>query len=392
MRTSWIFAAALALGACGSSEESAPSPQGATPAAPEGQPAAPTPAAPAAPSVLEPLPEVTTDARKVTLGRRLYFDTQLSGDGTIACASCHSLDHGGAEDRRTSLGIHGHEGPINAPTVLNAGFNFVQFWDGRAADLQAQAAGPVTNPGEMGATWEQVVERLTADEGYRTEFAGVYGEGPIDMTRITNAIAEYERSLVTPSRFDRFLRGDTSALSEDERRGHELFTTVGCTSCHRGVNVGGTMYQRMGLVRNYFEQRGTPETEADQGRFNVTHDEADRHKFKVPTLRNIAQTGPYFHDGSQATLEGAVRTMGSVQLGRDLDADQVRLLVAFLGSLTGELPAHARMPGAAPGVDPASPAAGGTAPAAAAPGAPSTPAPATPAPATPTAVAPAAAH
>ena len=332
-----------------------------TPAAGETPAAATAPAAPAAP-VIEPLPEVQTDARKVALGRRLFHDTRLSGDETLSCSTCHSLDHGGAEPRRTSTGIRGQIGPINSPTVLNAGFNFVQFWDGRAADLQAQASGPVANPIEMGATWEQVVQRLSADAELSAEMTAIYGENAVTEANITNAIAEYERSLVTPSRFDAFLRGNQSALTADERRGYEIFQEVGCTACHRGVNLGGTMYQRMGLVRRtYFEDRGGPITDADRGRFNVTQSEADMHFFKVPTLRNVALTAPYLHDGSQATLEDAVRVMGRYQLGRELDADQVRLLVAFLNSLSGELPAHARMP-AAPAEG-----AGATAPAPAAP-------------------------
>ncbi|UJR82861.1 cytochrome-c peroxidase [Sandaracinus amylolyticus] len=349
-----LITSALSIAACGSGE-SASSPTSATPETP---PAASAPTTPSpAPSVIEPLPEVQTDARKVALGRRLFHDTRLSGDETLSCATCHSLDNGGAEPRRTSTGIRGQIGPINSPTVLNAGFNFVQFWDGRAADLQAQAAGPVANPIEMGATWEQVTQRLAADAEVTGELAAIYGgEGAAAVTQanITDAIAEYERSLVTPSRFDRFLRGEQSAITDDERHGYETFQQVGCTSCHRGVNVGGTMYQRMGLVRRtYFEDRGTPITEADMGRFNVTHAEADRHMFKVPTLRNVALTAPYLHDGSQQTLDDTVRVMGRYQLGRELEAEQVRVIVAFLNSLTGELPAHARMPTTAPADAPA---------------------------------------
>ncbi len=333
------IAVALLSSACGSSSSE-----------PSGS-AAPAPiveAAPA-PSPFEPLPDVQTDARKVTLGRRLFHDTRLSGDETISCATCHSLDHGGAEPRPTSVGIRGQVGPINSPTVLNSGLNFVQFWDGRAADLEAQAEGPVANPIEMGAVWDEVVARLAGDSELVAEMTAIYGEGAVTQANITNALAEYERSLVTPSRFDRHLRGEQSALSEDERRGLALFQEVGCTSCHRGANLGGTMYQRMSLVRrSYFEDRGTPVTDADMGRFNVTRAENDRHLFKVPTLRNVALTAPYFHDGSQQTLDDAVRAMGRYQLGRELDADQVRLIVAFLQSLTGELPPHARMPAASP--------------------------------------------
>ena len=348
MRKSTVLIA-LALAACGTPASEEPTP----PAA-----AAPTaPAAPAAPAI-EPLPEPTgLDMRRVTLGRRLFHDTRLSGDQTLSCSSCHSLDHGGAEPRVTSTGIRAQVGPINSPTVLNASLNFVQFWDGRAATLQEQAAGPVTNPIEMGATWEQVVERLSADEALRTEMTAVYGENAVSQETITNAIAEYERSLVTPGRVDRFLRGEQSALTDDERRGYELFASVGCTTCHRGPNLGGTMYQRMGVARRtYFEDRGTPITDADLGRFNVTHQESDMHSFKVPTLRNVALTAPYLHDGSQRTLEDVVRVMGRYQLNRELDADQVRLLVAFLNALTGDLPAHARMPAEAAPADPVPPA------------------------------------
>jgi cytochrome c peroxidase len=254
--------------------------------------------------------------------------------------SCHSLDHGGAEAKRTSTGIRGQVGPINAPTVLNAGLNFRQFWDGRAADLAEQAAGPVANPIEMGATWEQVVANLSGDESYRTTFAALYPDG-ITQANVTNAIAEYERYLVTPSPFDRYLRGEHDAIPELARKGYETFKSIGCTSCHTGRNVGGTMYQKMGLVRDYFADRGNP-TDADLGRFNVTHAEADRHFFKVPSLRNVALTAPYLHDGSRQTLEEVVQVMGRYQLGRELTDAQVREIVAFLSTLTGELPEHAR--------------------------------------------------
>jgi len=325
--------ASLGLAGCGD-EEAAESPATAT--------AEPTPA-PAAEPVITPLVAPEVNLARATLGRRLFHDGRLSGDGTIACSTCHSLDHGGAEDRRTSVGIGGAVGPINAPTVLNSGFMFVQFWDGRAEDLEAQARGPVNNPGEMGSDFTRVIANLSADPTYVSEFATVFPDG-ITEANIVGAIAEYERSLVTPGRFDRFLNGETDALTADERRGYEVFQEVGCTSCHRGPAVGGTMYQRMGLVRDYFAERGTPVTDADLGRYNVTHAEEDRHRFKVPTLRNIALTAPYLHDGSQATLPDVVRVMGRYQLGRELDDEQVRVLVAFLGSLTGDLPDHARVP------------------------------------------------
>ena len=328
----------LALTACGSSTETPPTPV-----------AEPTPPPP---PPVEPLPEhATFDMPKALLGRRLYHDTRLSGDGTLSCASCHNVAAGGAEPRRVSTGIHGQQGPINSPTVLNSGLNFVQFWDGRAATLEEQAAGPVANPIEMGADWAVVVATLQASPTDVQEFSAIYPDG-ITQANVTNAIAEYERSLQTPARFDAFLRGDTSALNAQEQRGWATFTEVGCTTCHRGQNIGGTMYQRMGLVQNYFELRGTPVTDADLGHFNVSHDEADRHRFKVPTLRNVALTAPYFHDGSQEDLAGAVRLMGRVQLNRELTDAQVADIVAFLGSLTGTLPEHALMPTAEPVLPP----------------------------------------
>jgi len=311
-------------------------------------PAQSTRATPATPArePLEALPRAEFDTRKAELGRRLFHDGALSGDGTISCATCHSLDHGGAEARRTSTGIRGQVGPINSPTVLNSSFNFVQFWDGRARDLREQAAGPVVNPVEMGGDWTQILERLGQDALYRESFTNLYPDA-ITQANVLDAIVEYEKSLVTPSRFDRFLAGDTSAITAVERNGYETFKTVGCTSCHQGVNVGGSMYQRMGLVRDYFAERGA-ETQADLGRYNVTHDEADKHVFKVPSLRNIELTAPYLHDGSQQTLPDIVRVMGRYQLGRELTNDQVVAIVAFLKSLTGELPATARMPAAPP--------------------------------------------
>ncbi|MCB9615613.1 MAG: cytochrome-c peroxidase [Sandaracinus sp.] len=304
----------------------------------------PTPAEPA-PEPLAALeaPEVNMD--KVYLGRRLFHDPILSGDGTISCATCHSLDHAGAEPRRSSNGIRGQVGPINSPTVLNAHFNFVQFWDGRAANLQEQAGGPVENPLEMGTTFPEAIERVKTDAWYVERFASIYGgEDPINKENITDALAEYERYLVTPSPFDAYLAGNQEAISEQARRGHATFKEVGCASCHMGVNVGGTMYQKMGVVQNYFEARGGELTEADMGRFNVTQAESDRHFFKVPTLRNVALTAPYFHDGSIEALDEAVRVMGRVQLGRDLEDNQVADIVAFLQSLNGELPEHARLP------------------------------------------------
>lgn len=295
-------------------------------------------------NALQALPDrVEVDERKRVLGRRLFHDTALSVDNTLACAGCHALDRGGTDRRVSSLGVRNQVGPINSPTVFNARYNFVQFWDGRAGNLREQALGPVANPLEMGHTWPNVVAALNRSPDYVAAFRTSYPEG-ITQETVCDAIAVYEETLVTPGPIDRFLRGDDLALNDEQREGARLFDSVGCTTCHSGINIGGTSFQKMGAVRDYFAQRGTPLTAADAGRFNVTHREADRYFFKVPTLRNVADTAPYFHDGHATSLEDAVRTMASVQLGRDLDATQVQRLVAFLRALGGTLPASAALP------------------------------------------------
>ena len=291
---------------------------------------------------LKPLPALgELDMNKLVLGRKLFHDGILSADGTISCSSCHMLTHGGAEPDRTSTGINGQVGPINSPTVLNSSHNFVQFWDGRAKDLREQAEGPVANPIEMGSTWEGVVKRLQGNEEYVADFKELYEDG-ITKNNVTDAIAVYEEALITPSRFDKYLMGDRTAITEAEKKGYETFKEVGCTACHNGVLVGGGMFQKMGLVKDYFTDRGIEITEADLGRFNVTKNPADKHFFKVPTLRNVELTSPYLHDGTRATLEETVRIMGKYQLGRDLTEAQVNSIVTFLKSLTGELPDYAK--------------------------------------------------
>jgi cytochrome c peroxidase len=282
-----------------------------------------------------PLPRaVSAPPGEVDLGRRLFHDPRLSHDGTVSCASCHDLSAGGADARTRSRGVDGREGEVNAPTVLNAAFNFKQFWDGRAATLEEQIDGPVANPNEMASDWPAVMAVLRADPAYVEAFARVFPDG-INQENAKRAIASFERSLVTPSRFDRYLRGDASAISDGEREGYELFKDLGCTSCHQGVNVGGNMFQTMGALGDYFADRGNV-TRADLGRFNVTGRERDRFRFKVPSLRNVALTAPYFHDGHARTLEDAVAMMARYQLGHELSAREIELLVAFLRSLTGE--------------------------------------------------------
>lgn len=282
---------------------------------------------------LQPLPPVVDlDPAKVALGDKLYHDTRLSGDGTVSCASCHGLDKGGTDQRQFSEGIRGQMGGINSPTVFNAGFQFVQFWDGRAADLVEQAGGPVTNPIEMGAQWPEVLARLAQDELLGQDFAAVYPDG-ITQANIQDAIATFEKSLVTPSRFDDYLRGNNEALSDAEIHGFELFTAKGCAQCHVGKVLGGQSFEKMGLKKNYFAGRTL--ADADRGRFNVTKESYDERRFKVPMLRNIARTAPYFHDGSTSELGEAIAVMSSHQLDSPLSQEERDAVLAFLGSLTG---------------------------------------------------------
>lgn len=282
-----------------------------------------------------PLPPAPAlDPGKVALGKKLFHDPRLSRDNSISCASCHDLSKGGTDQSRYSTGINGSVGNVNAPTVFNAGLNVAQFWDGRAGSLEEQAAGPVHNPAEMGSTWDEVMGKLREDGEYRALFRRTYPDG-ITSANIAEAIATFERSLMPPNaRFDRYLRGEKNVLSPDEQEGYRRFVNHGCTSCHQGAGIGGNMFQRFGVMGDIFSDR--PQTKADQGRFNVTGLEEDRHVFKVPSLRNVALTYPYFHDGSARTLSDAVRIMGKFQLGKDLSREDVRLIVAFLNTLTGE--------------------------------------------------------
>lgn len=284
---------------------------------------------------ISPLPlALALDQRRVELGRRLFHEARLSSDGSISCASCHNLTSGGVDRLPHSRGIGGAEGAINAPTVFNSGYNFRQFWDGRAETLEDQVDGPLQNPVEMGGTWPKVIALLSEDSTYGTEFAAVYPDG-VQPKNIKDAIATFERSLVTPnSRFDRFLRGDQDALNENEREGYRLFKRIGCVSCHQGMNIGGNVYQKLGIMEDYFGSRGQV-VAADFGRFNVTRREEDRYFFKVPSLRNVAVTAPYLHDGTVQTLRDAVRVMARYQLGVRLEAAEEAAIVAFLYTLTG---------------------------------------------------------
>ena len=269
----------------------------------------------------------------VELGKKLYFDPRLSKSGFISCNSCHNLSMGGTDNIKTSIGHNWHQGPINAPTVLNSSMNIAQFWDGRAKDLQAQAGGPIANPGEMGFTHELAVDVLQSIPEYVDMFKENFGSDKITINEVTKAIATFEETLVTPnSRFDKWLKGDNNALTKKELAGYKLFKDTGCVSCHNGPAVGGNSYQKMGAV-NTFKTDNPAE-----GRSAVTGDDSDRMKFKVPTLRNIQLTYPYFHDGSAATLTDAVNTMAWVQLGKKFTKQENAQVVAFLKTLTGDQP------------------------------------------------------
>ncbi|MDG6881997.1 Cytochrome c551 peroxidase precursor [Phocoenobacter uteri] len=287
--------------------------------------------------LVQPIPNaLKTDPLKVALGDKLYHDGRLSGDGTIQCHTCHQLGNGGVDGLTTSTGIKGQKGGINAPTVYNAAFNFLQFWDGRAKDLAAQAGGPPLNPIEMGSKhWQEIVSKLENDEAFKQQFLMVYPE--INDQTITNAIAEFEKTLITPdSAFDLYLKGDENALTASQLKGYQLFKENKCDTCHTGVAMGGQSFEYMGLYDDYFAARGTPLTDADKGRFAQTQDPADMHKFKVPTLRNVALTAPYMHDGSVKDLKEAVKVMLHYQSGKDLSEQDVADLTSFLESLTGK--------------------------------------------------------
>ncbi|ONM44345.1 cytochrome C biogenesis protein CcsA [Halopseudomonas pachastrellae] len=282
------------------------------------------------------LPAQITDPAKVELGKQLFFDPRLSRSGFISCNSCHNLSMGGSDNLQTSIGHNWQQGPINSPTVLNSSLNVAQFWDGRAADLKEQAAGPIANPGEMAFTHTLAVDTLRSIPQYSDAFARVYGVEQITIDEVTDAIAEFEETLVTPfSRFDRWLLGDTQAMIEDELRGYQLFKDTGCVACHNGPAAGGNSFQKMGLVSAY--ETANPA----EGVAGLTGQDADRFKFKVPTLRNVELTYPYFHDGAYWTLEEAVDVMARLQLGRQLGDEDIASITAFLKTLTGQQPSFA---------------------------------------------------
>ena len=276
-----------------------------------------------------------TDAKE-NLGRMLYYDTRLSLNHNISCNSCHDLSAYGVDGRRVSPGTTNQEGGRNSPTVYNAALHLAQFWDGRAPTVEEQAKGPILNPVEMGMPGSRaVLERLHAAPAYRAAFRAAFpGEAdPISYENVGRAIGAFERRLVTPGSWDRFLLGDTAALTPAERQGFNAFVTAGCQGCHGGALLGGSMYQRLGVVRTWPDR-------SDPGRAAVTHQAADSLVFKVPSLRNVERTGPWFHNGSVTSLREAVDLMGRHQLGRELTEQQTTQILAFLHALTGELPSE----------------------------------------------------
>jgi len=282
---------------------------------------------------IKPIPiKLKYNKDKVELGKKLFFEPRLSKSGFISCNSCHNLSTGGADNLPSSIGHKWQLGPINSPTVLNAKFNLAQFWDGRAKDLKEQAGGPIANPGEMASTHKAAINVLESIPEYTEMFNRVYGV-KISTDNVTDAIAAFEKTLTTPnSKFDLWLRGDDKALTANEKQGYQLFKDKGCVSCHNGVGVGGGSYQKFGVVKPYRKDM------ANLGRYSQTKKESDKFVFKVPLLRNIALTAPYFHDGSTWDLNKAVDIMAEFQLGVTLSKTENKNIVAFLKTLTGEQP------------------------------------------------------
>jgi len=281
---------------------------------------------------ITPIPlKIDINIKKADLGKELFFDISLSRTNTISCSSCHSLDKGGVDNRKLSIGVDERIGNINTPTVFNSRYNFVQLWSGKAKDLKEQVYEPITNPLEMDMNLEELIEKLKKS-AYLKKFNNIYKDG-ITKDNLADAIAEYEKSLITPNApFDKYLRGDENAISKDAKNGYRLFKEQGCIACHHGINIGGNLYARFGVLRKTEDLKSN-----SKGRFEVTNDKRDEYFFKVPTLRNIELTYPYLHDGRIDNLEDAVKLMSNYQLGRTLTQEEIDDIVEFLKSLTGQL-------------------------------------------------------
>lgn len=278
---------------------------------------------------------------KVQLGKTLYFDKRLSKDNTQSCNTCHNLDTYGVDNNSFSKGNNGGLGGRNSPTTLNAALHIAQFWDGREPNVEAQAGGPILNPVEMAMPSEKaVVDRLSKIEEYKTLFAKAFPDDkkPITYNNLKKAIGAFERKLITPSKFDDYIAGNDGALNEKEKLGLQSFINSGCITCHSGNLLGGSMFQKFGLFSPYWDY--TKSAKIDDGKFNVTKNEADKYFFKVPSLRNIEKTGPYFHDGSVADLSGAIKIMAKVQVNKDLSDNDIADISEFLKTLTGIVPAE----------------------------------------------------
>ncbi len=282
---------------------------------------------------ITPIPlSIPHNPQKAALGKELFADPILSKDRTVSCLSCHSPANGGGDGRSVSIGIHQLKGSMNSPTVLNSVFNFTQFWNGRAKNLQEQVLGPIHNPVEMGLSKQEAVARLSSHPRYNEAFKKITKRDVITADDITEMIAEYEKTLITPNgKFDLFLKGKT-ALSPAEQEGYTLFKTLGCITCHNGINVGGNSFQKMGVIFPVKRNKNI------QDRYTLTNREIDKNVFKVPTLRNIALTAPYFHDGSSPTLHDAVKKMAYHNLGIQLTREENDALIAFLRTLSGKIP------------------------------------------------------
>ncbi|RXJ86171.1 cytochrome-c peroxidase [Arcobacter sp. CECT 8985] len=268
--------------------------------------------------------------QKALLGKKLFFDTRLSKDNTISCASCHDIENGGDDNRDFSIGVGNKKGKVNSPTVLNSKYNFTQFWNGRVKDLKEQVSAPIHNPIEMNSSLNDVVKKLKEDNYYNKQFNLLFKDG-LTKKNLVDVIAEFESALVTPNcKFDRYLKGDEKALSKLEYEGYILFKNYGCISCHNGINIGGNLFQKMGILKKYKTK--------DLGRYEVTKDIDDKNYFKLPTLRNISETAPYFHDASAKTLRKAVSIMMEYQLGIKPKKSDVDKIVKFLDTLTGHKP------------------------------------------------------
>lgn len=284
--------------------------------------------------LITPIPlNMKLDEKRVLLGKIIFHDTRLSHDDTISCASCHDIENGGDDNISLAIGINNQMGKMNTPTILNSTFNFVQFWDGRVNSLEEQVIGPIHNPIEMNSNFTQIIEKFKNDDYYKKEFYKIY-DTAINKQNIIDAIVSYEKSLVTPnSKFDQYLKGNKNILNEKELKGYELFQSYGCISCHNGVNIGGNLFQKVGIINSYFKDE-----KSNYGRYNITKNEDDKFYFKVPTLRNVQLTAPYLHNGSIKDLKTTIEVMLKYQVGAVYEKDDLENLEMFLNTLTGEIP------------------------------------------------------